>query len=315
VVRVGADGSELDPFAVVRRPGTGCRGARARRSTATAGSDQSTRASSTVILGARLMPSPGWSRSSSEPSAMPSRVATSSPAPPSASRASRSPAVSVGRMVWVIRPYVGPASSSRTIRNVVAPVTSSPAQIACCTGAAPRHAGSTEKWRLTQPFVGIARADSGISAPYATTGTQSGSSAARAAWNSGSRGCTGLSTGTPSSSARSPTGEATIRRPRPAGASGRVTTPTRSCADAATASRAGSATSGVPAKTTLTGRARGSRAGRTSRPVPARRTTRTRARSASPRAAPRGRAGRGRGSRRGGRSRAGSRGPGARTPR
>ena len=64
-------------------------------------------------------------------------------------------------MVWVIRPYVGPASSPATMRKVVAPVTSSPAQIACCTGAAPRQAGSSEKCRLTQPCGGIASAESG----------------------------------------------------------------------------------------------------------------------------------------------------------
>lgn len=54
----------------------------------------------------------------------------------------------------------------------------------------------------------------------------------------------------PASSARSATGEATSRRPRPAGASGRVTTAATSCRpEAIRASRAGTATSGVPAKT------------------------------------------------------------------
>ena len=73
--------------------------------------------------------------------------------------------MSSGRIVWVISPKVGPASSSLTIRKVVAPVTSSPAQIACCTGAAPRQAGSTEKCRLTQPCTGMSSADCGSSAP------------------------------------------------------------------------------------------------------------------------------------------------------
>ena len=59
--------------------------------------------------------------------------------------------MSEGRIVSVIMPNVGPASSAFTIRNVVAPVTSSPAQMARCTGAAPRQAGSSEKCRLTQP--------------------------------------------------------------------------------------------------------------------------------------------------------------------
>ena len=73
--------------------------------------------------------------------------------------------MSSGRIVWVISPKVGPASSSFTIRKVVAPLTSSPAQIACCTGAAPRQDGSTEKCRLTQPCSGMSRADCGSIAP------------------------------------------------------------------------------------------------------------------------------------------------------
>src|SRR4051812_37115616 len=149
---------------VVQAPGAGVQ-ARIRRSTATAGSPHATCASATVILGARLMPSTGCGRASRLPSSMPSRVATRSPAPPSASRASRSPAVSVSRIVSVITPYVGPASISLMMRNVVAPVTSSPAQIACCTGAAPRHAGRHEKWRLTQPWAGMSSALCGSRAP------------------------------------------------------------------------------------------------------------------------------------------------------
>ena len=70
---------------------------------------------------------------------------TSRPAPPSARRPSRSPAVSVGRIRSVITPNTGPASSSLTMRNVVAPVTSSPAQIACWTGAAPRQCGQARE--------------------------------------------------------------------------------------------------------------------------------------------------------------------------
>ena len=47
-----------------------------------------------------------------------------------------------------------PGVQLRTIRNVVAPVMSSPCTMACCTGAAPRHAGSSEKCRFTQPCAG-----------------------------------------------------------------------------------------------------------------------------------------------------------------
>jgi hypothetical protein len=152
------------PAVVDQAPGAGVQ-ARIRRSTAAAGWCQSTRASSTVIFGARETPSPGCSRASTVPSSMPSRVRTSSSAPPSASRCSRSPAVSRGRTASVITPNVGPASRAGTIRNVVAPVTSSPAHRACCTGAAPRHAGSSEKCRLTQPCTGMSRALRGSSAP------------------------------------------------------------------------------------------------------------------------------------------------------
>src|SRR6185369_12369656 len=53
----------------------------------------------------------------------------------------------------------------------------------------------------------------------------------------------------PRASAHSPTGERRTARPRPATASGRVTTATRSCDDDAIASSDGSATLGVPAKT------------------------------------------------------------------
>ena len=54
-----------------------------------------------------------------------------------------------------------PASS----RKVDAPVMSSPAMTACCTGAAPRQAGSSEKCRFTQPCRGRSRAACGTSAP------------------------------------------------------------------------------------------------------------------------------------------------------
>ncbi len=73
--------------------------------------------------------------------------------------------MSVARTCSVTTPYTGPASSSGTIRNVEAPVISSPCLIAACTGAAPRHAGSTEKCRLIQPNRGIASASGFSSAP------------------------------------------------------------------------------------------------------------------------------------------------------
>ncbi len=185
---------------------------------------------------------------------MPSMVATSSPEPAKASRVSRSPLVSVGRTCSVSTPYTGPESRPSSIRNVEAPVTSSPARIACCTGAAPRQAGSSEKCRLTQPWAGMSKAALGSSAPYATTGQQSGAISRSRARKSSSRGLTGLSTSIPASSARAATDWrracGRVRR----GASGRVTTAATSCRpEAIRASRAGTATSGVPAKTSFIG--------------------------------------------------------------
>ncbi len=86
-----------------------------------------------------------------------------------------------GRMVSVVVPSVGPESSPSSMRNVVAPVTSSPAMIARCTGAAPRQAGRTEKCRLTHPCRGTASTSGRRISPYATTGATSTSSAARRA--------------------------------------------------------------------------------------------------------------------------------------
>src|SRR5699024_3845106 len=55
---------------------------------------------------------------------------------------------------------------------------------------------------------------------------------------------------TPCSSANSPTGDRTSLRPRPVGASGRVTTAATSCCSAASDARnAGTAACGVPANT------------------------------------------------------------------
>ena len=130
VVRLERDRPDLEPLAVVGRPGARAPGCRPGSCRSIAGGGVATSRCgrpSTMILGAKLTPVLRLRRGPpASPSAMPSRVATSRPAPPSASRASRSPAVSSGRIRSVITPNVGPASSSLTIRNVVAPVTSSP---------------------------------------------------------------------------------------------------------------------------------------------------------------------------------------------
>ena len=149
---------------VVQAPGAGVQ-ARTSRSTRSAGEVQSTRASSTVSLGASDTPSAGCGTGTSAPSSRASRAATSRPAPLRASRSSRSPLVSVGRTVSVTTPSTGPVSRPSSSTKAVAPVVSSPASSACCTGAAPRQAGSSEKCRLTQPWRGTSSADRGTSAP------------------------------------------------------------------------------------------------------------------------------------------------------
>src|SRR5207248_695848 len=158
------------PRNVVHAPGAGVP-ARIRRSTANAGSAQRTWTSSTVILGAMVTPSAGCGTADSAPASIPSRTSTSSRAPDTASRSSRSPEVSVGRTGSVCVPKTGPVSSPASSWKTDAPATSSPCSTACWTGAAPRHAGSSEKCRLTQPYRGMSSAAGGTSAPYATTGT------------------------------------------------------------------------------------------------------------------------------------------------
>src|SRR3954451_10491373 len=133
--------------------------------------------------------------------------------------------------------------------NVLAPVTSSPCRMACWTGAAPRQAGRMEKCRLTQPRGGISSAACGSRAPYAVTGQQSGPIARSGSRNSGARARAGVSTSRPAAAARWATGLGSTLRPRPAGASGRVTTAATSCREVSSASSAVTAVSGVPAKT------------------------------------------------------------------
>src|SRR5690606_11975775 len=97
------------PRKVVQAPGAGVQ-PRTTRSTRSAGARQSTRASSTVTLGAWLTPSAGCGTACRVPSSMPSMMAASSPAPANASLVSRSPLVSVGRISSVTVPYTGPES-------------------------------------------------------------------------------------------------------------------------------------------------------------------------------------------------------------
>src|SRR5699024_649496 len=167
-----------------------------------------------------------------------------------ARRHNSSPAVSSEPTSSMTVPNTGPASISRTTRNVVAPASSSPARMVACTGADPRHAGNSEKCRFTQPCTGISRVDFGINPPYATTGQASGAISRSRCWNSSSPGRSGASTSRPYSSAHCPTGLRRVARPLPDGASGLVTTAATSWeADSSNARNDGTAGSGVPANT------------------------------------------------------------------
>ena len=161
--------------------------------------------------------------------------------------------MSVGRTVSVTTPNTGPESSAGSIWNVVAPVTVSPAAMAAWTGAAPRQAGSSEKWRLTQPCLGTASSRSLSRAPYATTAQHSGASSVSSPMNSSEFGLPGRSTGMSCSSANRATGDGDGLPRRPDAASGRVRTAATSWrGDSTSFCSEGTAGSGVPAKTRRT---------------------------------------------------------------
>ena len=133
-------------------------------------------------------------------------------------------------------------------------MTVSPAAMAACTGAAPRQAGSSEKCRFTHPLAGTASRSSRSSAPKATTGQQSGCRSDSSAMNSAEFGRSGRSTGMSCSRARRATGDGLGLPCRPDAASGRVSTAITSWrGESIRLCSAGSAGSGVPAKTRRTG--------------------------------------------------------------
>ena len=141
---------------------------------------------------------------------------------------------------------------ARTMRNTVAPVTFSPAQMERCTGAAPRHCGSSEKCRLYHPIGSASSTSCFRILPYATTAAAWAPVAASSEMNVSSLGSDSI-TGKPRSRAACFTGFGTSLRPRPVGASGRVSTATTSKRSVSSASifNDGTATSGVPANSTF----------------------------------------------------------------
>ncbi len=165
-VRHDGDGAELDPLAPETRPraGAGVQ-ARMRRSTANAGSCQRTSASATVIFGAmrhavgRLRDRPGGAGLDRvQHGDQKARSGAGQPVQQIAGGV-RGPIFSTKV------PNTGPVSMPASSWNTDAPVTSSPCSTACWTGAAPRHAGSSEKCRLIQPRRGSSSAAGGTSAP------------------------------------------------------------------------------------------------------------------------------------------------------
>ena len=166
--------------------------------------------------------------------------------PSSARRFCSSPAGSCAPISTVDCARIGPASMARTMRNTVAPVTFSPAQMERCTGAAPRHCGSSEKCRLYHPIGSASSTSCFRILPYATTAAAWAPVAASSEMNVSSLGSDSI-TGKPRSRAACFTGFGTSLRPRPVGASGRVSTATTSKRSVSSASifNDGTATSGV----------------------------------------------------------------------
>src|SRR5262245_29075171 len=98
-----------------------------------------------------------------------------------------------------------------------------------------------------QPSRGSVSAAAGRINPYATTTIRSGDQSSSALRPSGVRRVAGCAIGSARSAASSLTGEARSSRPRPAGRSGWVSTPTTWWRDSSSARSAGSAKCGVPA--------------------------------------------------------------------
>ena len=156
----GATASTLSraPPIVVWAPGSGVT-PRMRAEHGGAGSSQRTRPSSSPSLAA-YVGSPCCGCETAEPAAIASTTSESSAAPSSASAESSEPAVASAGTSIASSPKTSPASSSGTSWNTLAPVRASPAMRACCTGAAPRQRGSSEKCRLIHPCFGVDRSGS-----------------------------------------------------------------------------------------------------------------------------------------------------------
>ncbi len=154
--RAGAASSTLstasEPMIVVKAPGSGVT-PRTRACTASTGESQWMRASSRTSFGASVT-SPSCGRATAVPAASSSTTRAVRAAPELLRLSSSAPAVRWAPIGSSRRAYQSPSSRPSVSWKTVAPVRSSPAMIARCTGAAPRQAGSSEKCRLIQPSRG-----------------------------------------------------------------------------------------------------------------------------------------------------------------
>ena len=144
-------------------------------------------------------------------------------------------------------PSTWPVSISCLRRKVLAPVVVSPFRTAQWIGAAPRYWGRSDPCRLTVPKRGRFHTTSG-NMRNATTTPRSASHSSSSAWNSGDFSFSGWARGRLCARATCFTSEARNVRPRPAGRSGAVTTPTTLCWDWSNCSRHVAANWGVPRK-------------------------------------------------------------------
>src|SRR3954464_11889667 len=177
-------------------------------------------------------------------------VATSRSVPSATSRARSSPAVSDPPMAVRSRAYTGPVSRPASSAMIDTPVSRSLASLPRSTGAAPRQRGNSEKCTFTNPCGTASSSAGGSSWPNATTTPRSAPEAATSSTTSSD--FAGVRTGTPSASAASRTGLGLGSLPRPRRRSGWGTTTASSWPAACSASSAGTASAGVPKKTSFT---------------------------------------------------------------
>ncbi len=171
-------------------------------------------------------------------------------APNSASLSCKLAAVSSAWMGIDCRTSIGPVSNPTSICMRVTPVSLSPAKRACWMGEAPRHRGSSEACTFKHPCAGKLSTCGRKIWPNAATTIMSGCHCLKGAAASSLRSDFGWYIGMPACSATTFTGEGRNCRPRPAGRSGWVTTPTTVCVSISFC-KLGTEKSGVPMNTTV----------------------------------------------------------------